>query len=224
SVAMQSRFLQAFGVALLVLACASRPAAAGDPLESSVWIEVARAGEVKFNGYKLPRVGEGMGVVTPAREIVTAAHVVWGASVITVIDRNGTKITARVERIDQNVDVALLHVEQRLEHFAPLRAEPVVRGERVGAVEQRRSKGPPGMMTGMVGTAHWTSHGVAVPLIFSGIKGEKGMSGGGLFDEAGELVGIVIRIDAKLGYLSALPVAELCTRFERCPAPPQPSR
>ncbi|HEU0201303.1 MAG TPA: serine protease [Burkholderiaceae bacterium] len=218
---MQSFFLRTVG---LVLACVSLPAAAADPLASSVWIEVARPGDVKFNGYKLPRAGEGMGVVTPSREIATAAHVVWGASAITVIDRSGTKITARIERIDQNVDAAILHVEQRLEHFAAIRAEPVVRGERVGAVEQRRSQRVPGMMIGIVGTAHWTSHGVAVPLIFSGIKGEKGMSGGGLFDEAGELVGIVIRIDAKLGYLSALPVAELCTRFARCAAAPTPSR
>jgi hypothetical protein len=53
-------------------------------------------------------------------------------------------------------------------------------------------------------------------VIFSGIKGAKGMSGGGLFDAAGDLLGIVIRIDGKLDYLSALPVAELCTRFARC--------
>jgi S1-C subfamily serine protease len=219
---MLSLRLRAFGVAGLVLACAAAPAFAG-PFESSVWIEVARPGEVKFNGYKLPRVGQGMGVITPAREIVTAAHVVWGASAISVLDSTGTRTTARVERIDQNVDVALLHVEQRLENFAAIRAEPVVRGERVRAVEQRQIRRLPGVMTGIVGTAHWTSHGVAVPLIFSGIKGERGMSGGGLFDEAGELVGIVIRIDAKLGYLSALPVAELCTRFARCAAAP-PSR
>ncbi len=68
----------------VALACTSWPAAAG-PAESSVWIDVSRADGVRFNGYRLPREAEGMGVVTgPAGEIATAAHVVWQAESITI--------------------------------------------------------------------------------------------------------------------------------------------
>ena len=98
---------------LAVVACSLRPAAAG-PAESSVSIEVSRANGVRFSGYRLPVKGEGMGVVTPAREIATAAHVVWGATVITVTDAKGAKLAARVQRFDRDVDVALLRVEQPL--------------------------------------------------------------------------------------------------------------
>src|SRR2546428_673355 len=89
------------------LAGAARPAIAG-PAESSVWIDVSRAGGVRFNGYSLPREAEGMGVVmAPAHEIATAAHVVWQAESITVTDLDGAKARARVVCVDKAVDVAL---------------------------------------------------------------------------------------------------------------------
>lgn len=200
-------------LALLVLQLA--PAHAG-PVQSSVWIEVVRADGVRFNGYRLTRESEGMGVVTLAREVATAAHVVWGAQRITVIDAGGAQYAARIERIDAGADIALLRVERPLRHLATLRLRPAANGEAVGAVGRRGARGGADLTFGTVWATRWTSHGVAVPLILTGIKGEKGMSGGGLFDAHGQLIGIVIRIDRTLGYLSALPVAELCTRLARC--------
>lgn len=198
-----------------VVACIPYPVVAG-PAQSSVWIEVAREDGVRFNGHRLPREGEGMGVVTPSREIATAAHVVWGARVINITDAKGARVAARIACIDSKVDAAILRVEQALEHFATIRLKPAVTGERVGVVERRRRNEIPNIAFGAIGAARWTSNGVPVPLIFSGIKGEKGMSGGGLFDASGGLVGIIIRVDTNLGYLSALPAAELRTRFSRC--------
>jgi hypothetical protein len=83
-------------------------------------------------------------------------------------------------------------------------------------VERPEPGEAPTIASGVIGATRWTVNGVPVAVIFSGIKGEKGMSGGGLFDAAGDLLGIIVRIDGTLGYLSALPVAELCTRFSRC--------
>jgi hypothetical protein len=187
------------------------------PVESSVWIAVSRANGATFEGYRLSRRSEGMGVVTtPSREIATAAHVVWHADAITVTDAKGAKFSARVLCIDKTVDVALLRVQGRLDDFATIRARPAVMGETVGVVERSDPDEAPRVASGVVGTTLWSSHGVPVPLILSGIKGEKGMSGGGLFDAAGELLGIVIRIDSRVGYLSALPISEICTRFSRC--------
>jgi S1-C subfamily serine protease len=189
-----------------------------------MWIEVTRDARADFEGYRLPREGEGMGVVVRPREVATAAHVVWGAKTIVLVDAKGRKIAARVERIDRDADLALLSVETRLEHAAAIRVKPAVTGERVAAVQWQRSNGTASVAAGTVWATHWTSHGVAVPTILTGIKGEKGMSGGGLFDDSGQLVGIVIRIDRTLGYLSALPVAELCARFARCAGEPDESR
>lgn len=213
---MGSFFAAALRILPLALACAPGPAVAG-PAESSVWIDVSREGGVRFNGYRLPREAEGMGVVmAPAREIATAAHVVWQAESITVTDFEGAKARARVVCIDQAVDIALLRVERPPEHFAAIRTSPAVTGEPVGVVERPEPGEAPNVAYGAIGATRWTANGVPVALIFSGIKGEKGMSGGGLFDAAGDLLGIVIRIDGRVGYLSALPVAELCTRFARC--------
>lgn len=213
---MRSFFVAALRILPLALAWAPWLAFAG-PAQSSVWIDVSRGGGVRFNGYRLPREAEGMGVViAPAREIATAAHVVWQAESITITDLKGAKARARVVCIDKAVDIALLQVERPLKHFATIREKPAVTGEVVDAVERPEPGEAPSIYSGAIGATHWTVNGVPVSLIFSGIKGEKGMSGGGLFDAAGDLLGIVIRIDGRLGYLSALPVAELCTRFSRC--------
>ena len=203
---------------ILPLALAWTPwLALANPAQSSVWIDVSREAGVRFNGYRLPREAEGMGVViAPAREIATAAHVVWQAQSITIMDLNGAKARARVVCIDKAVDIALLRVERPLKYFATIRKRPAVTGEAVDVVERPEPGEAPNIYSGAVGATHWTVNGVPASLIFSGIKGEKGMSGGGLFDAAGDLLGIVIRIDGRMGYLSVLPVAELCTRFSRC--------
>jgi S1-C subfamily serine protease len=213
---MRSRFLIAIVLVWMpVLLGFPRPASAS-PAQSSVWIEVSRDPDAVFKGYRLPHEAEGMGVVVLAREIVTAAHVVWAAKSITVVDTQGTKRAARVARIDRDADLALLRVETSLEFPATIRAQPATTGEPVVAVQWQRPNGTATIATGTVWAPRWTSNGVSVPTTLTGIKGEKGMSGGGLFDESGQLVGIVIRIDRTLGYLSTLPVGELCVRFARC--------
>jgi S1-C subfamily serine protease len=207
---------------VLLLAAAAVHADPG-PALSSVSIEVRRDAGVSFNGYRLPREAEGMGVViAQAREIATAAHVVWQARSITVTDIKGATSSARIVCIDKAVDVALLRVEHPFEHAASIRAKPAVTGEMAVVVDRTEPDEAPRITAGPIASARWTSNGVAVPLIFPGLKGEKGMSGGGLFDTKGEVVGIVVRIDSIVGYLSALPVSELCTRFSRCAGGVQP--
>ncbi len=191
-------------------------AAAADPVRSSVRIDVTRDDGAVFAGYKLQRAGAGMGVITGASEIATAAHVVWRARSITVTNAQGTRTQARVEHIDAEVDAALLRIDRRLGPAATVRVRPAVTGERVAAPGLRSADEPQNLIEGTVWATRWRSHGVAVPLVLTSIRGEKGMSGGGLFDERGHLIGIVSRIDRTLGYLSALPVEHLCARLARC--------
>ena len=213
---MRSLLFNPACVALLaVVVCIPHPVTA-NPVRSSVWIDVTRDAGAVFNGYRLPREGEGMGVVVLSREVVTAAHVVWGAKTITLMDAKGAKVAAHIEHIDPVVDAAVLRVERQLGHVAAIRLRPSVAGERVVAVQWQRSNGTASTTAGTVWATRWTNHGVAVGTIFTGIKGEKGMSGGGLFDQRGQLIGVIIRIDRTLSYLSVLPVTELCTRFARC--------
>jgi S1-C subfamily serine protease len=213
---------------LVALVCVPQLTSAS-PDQSSVWIDVSRKSGVVFNGFRLPREAEGMGVVmAPTREIATAAHVVWQAESITVTNLEGETVDARIVCIDKAVDLALLSVEKPPEHSSAIRTKPAVTGERVSVVERLEPDEEPTISSAAIGATRWTVNGIPVPLIFSGIKGVKGMSGGGLFDATGALLGIVVRIDGSLGYLSALPVAELCTRFARCasgspPAMPPPA-
>jgi S1-C subfamily serine protease len=213
----------AAGLAVALCLC-GLGAAVASPARSTVWIEVLREDGLRFKGHRLPRNGEGMGVVTPSREIATAAHVVWGARTIIVTDAQGSCLPATVAQIDERVDVAVLRVERPPDHFAAIRVKPAVAGERVGVVTRSPAGHAPAIASGVVGATRWTSYGVPVPLIFTGIKGEKGMSGGGLFDAAGALVGIIIRIDRPSGYLTALPIAEFCARLSRCAARTEPEK
>lgn len=185
-------------------------------------VDVQREADLQFNGHPLPRQGEGMGVATRPDEIVTAAHVVWGAARITITDARGGRQRAAIARIDPGADIALLRIENRLDAVAELRSAPAQRGERVGALQHTTARVTL-VAAATVWDTRWRSHGVPAPLILTGIKGRKGMSGGGLFDASGKLLGIIIRIDRRLGYLSALPVVELCLRFERCASEVAPS-
>src|SRR5262245_23005258 len=124
SVSMRLPFPTAIFIAWVSVLLGIPPPVSASPAQSSVWIDVSRDPGAVFKGYRLPREAEGMGVVVLSREIATAAHVVWEAKTITVVDTHGTKVAARVVRIDRDADVALLRVETSFEHPATIRAQP----------------------------------------------------------------------------------------------------
>ena len=187
-----------------------------NPINTSVWIDVYRGGETTFRGHVLPKEGEGMGVVVGGNYIFTAAHVVWEAKQISVTTPAGAHVVAVIVAIDADTDSAVLRVLHTLTHSATIRQKPAVTGESVSVVTPVSASERAEIYSGKTGSTKWTSHGVSVPLIFSGIKGEKGMSGGGLYDAQDALIGIIVRIDGTLGYLHALPITEFCKRFSQC--------
>ena len=145
---MGSLLFAAVRILPLALAWFPWPAIAG-PADASVWIAVSREVGVRFNGYRLPREVEGMGVVvSPAREIATAAHVVWRAGSITVTNLQGRKARARIVCIDKAFDIALLRVDRPPDHFATIRTRPAVTGEWVSVVERPAPDEAPDVVSG----------------------------------------------------------------------------
>lgn len=199
-------------LSVLILLCVLLPTpASASSLDGVVWIEVERHRPTNFHGHTLPKQGEGMGVAIAQSQIATAAHVVFAAERITVQDANGNTMRAHVIKMDDAHDIALLKITAMLPSVA-IRTYPIASGERVGAFTITK---PYRELGEAVLAAKYPSNGIPTPLIFTGIKGEKGMSGGGLFDEHGRVVGIIVRID-RLGYMSAVPMGTFCRQLA-CP-------
>lgn len=187
------------------------------PIDASVMIEVVRPEPVVFAGFKLPREGVGMGTVVDGG-VLTAAHVVFGATGIRLLDAEGRESTARIVAIDFSRDAALLAPSQSFPGRSLIGERAAATGEVVQVVPrwEPRQEDEPVMSRAQIQTTKWSNSSVAVPLMMTGIKGETGMSGGGLFDARGRIVGIIVRIHSQLGYLFAVPIAEVCASVGGC--------
>lgn len=174
------------GLALLATACAftgvANPAARATPARTSVYIEVAE--------------GHGSGVVIGHNRVLTAAHVVKGADKVTVTFADGSKREATVlwsgapTKEHPGHDLAMLQVDTGAN--APARMSCA-----------RQEQGTPIVVYGnplhfrAIATwgriASYTEQqidGLAEVAVIDATV-NPGNSGGGVFNEAGELVGIV---------------------------------
>lgn len=158
------------------------------------------------------RVTSGTGFfVGPAGTVLTAYHVVEGASEIAIRTAAGQSLTARVERVSPANDLAVLRVDTRpgsFLGFAPAGAArtgdrvftlgyPVV--ELLGASEPRFAEGTVSALSGADGEDSWLQ--ISVPV-------QPGNSGGPLLNESGQVVGIVTaqaRVEAFLERTGTLP-------------------
>ena len=138
--------------------------------------------------------GSGSGaVVSSSGHIVTAAHVVKGASRVEVVTSGGT-FAAKVLNCDETNDVALIKVERQFENFLPVARSGTVRlGQSVSTIgfpnieiQGHSPKVTQGVISGENGIQNdirlWQ---VSVPV-------QPGNSGGPLLDETGRLIGVVV--------------------------------
>ncbi len=203
------RYDKLFGCYLLIWTTLFSSAALADTEELVARVEPAvvviktasRAIVTGRNGpHEIERKGAGTGVlVTPAGQVLTAAHVVQTADNILVEFVGGEKVGATVVAVDPFVDVALLQLDS-----VPAAARPVPLGDsdslRKG--EQVVVMGSPfdlgiSISRGIVSGKHRTTKGFgdlgeAPPeIIQTDAAINKGNSGGPMFNSAGEVVGIV---------------------------------
>lgn len=138
--------------------------------------------------------GSGSGsIVSPSGHIVTAAHVIKGATYLEVVTPTGTH-SATVLSVDDANDVALLKVEQAFESHIPVgRSSEVRLGQTVATIgfpnigiQGHSPKVTQGMISGENGVQNdirmWQ---ISVPI-------QPGNSGGPLLDDQGRLVGVVV--------------------------------
>ena len=149
----------------------------------------------------MPSRGVGSGfIVSPDGYIVTNAHVVDGASEVTVRLTDRREFTAKVIGADKRTDIALIKIDAKnlpaLDLSAP---PPVKRGEWVIAI------GSPfgfenSVSAGIVSGVHRAlPGGQMTPFIQTDVAVNPGNSGGPLLNSAGQVVGVNSQIYSRSG-------------------------
>ncbi len=148
-----------------------------------------------------PAQGQGSGfIISPDGFIVTNAHVVDGASEVTVKLTDRREFTAKVVGADKRTDIALLKIEAK--DLPALELAPkasVKRGEWVIAI------GSPfgfenSVSAGVVSGMHRAlPNGQMVPFIQTDVAVNPGNSGGPLLNTAGQVVGVNAQIYSRSG-------------------------
>lgn len=160
-------------------------------------------------GQPTPRQGEGSGFVISADGIIlTNAHVVDGASEVTVKLTDRRELKARVVGMDRPTDVAVLRVEAKGLPVARLGASTPLRvGEWVLAIGSPfgfENSATAGIVSAK---ARALPDEAYVPFIQTDVAVNPGNSGGPLFNLRGEVVGINSQIYSQTGGYQGLSFA-----------------
>ena len=156
-----------------------------------------------------PRQGLGSGfIVSPDGYIVTNAHVVDGATEVTVKLTDRREFTAKVVGEDKRTDIALIKIDAKNLPALDLAANPEVRrGEWVVAI------GSPfgfenSVSAGVVSGVHRAlPNGQMVPFIQTDVAVNPGNSGGPLLNAKGQVVGVNSQIYSRNGGFMGLSFA-----------------
>lgn len=154
---------------------------------------------------KTPNSGTGSGVIvqldnpsTPHPLIVTNAHVVQDAKHITVTLHSGLEVTATLQGLDENTDLAVLRIEQddlpALKFAGTRRMQRLLPGET--AIVIGNPLGAELAETMTVGVISATRRGVEVgssivEMLQTDASVSPGNSGGPMFDTHGNIIGII---------------------------------
>ncbi|MBD2019282.1 trypsin-like peptidase domain-containing protein [Leptolyngbya sp. FACHB-36] len=186
------------------------PQAAVSPAKPSASIGSSAPISSVVKIYSGGEIGSGV-VVTPNR-IATAAHVLKDLGQIN-IQAGDQSFTGRVIATDRSTDLAIVEVQRTLAPARLTKVQPTV-GEQVTAIGNPRNQGIQAT-TGKLTSASIMSGVTHSAPIFPG------SSGGGLFNDRGELIGINIRADyadpdKATGFISgrAIPTPVITARLE----------
>jgi serine protease Do len=157
-----------------------------------------------FGGPSAPRVGAGIGSGFITRSdgvIVTNAHVVAGATAVSVALRDGTSYPARVVGVDETNDLAVLRIDARNLPVAPLGdSRSLLVGEWAIAIGNPfgfvLGNTEPSVTAGVISAVgrnlvgRGEGNGVYVDMIQTDASINPGNSGGPLVSAAGEVIGV----------------------------------
>ncbi len=148
---------------------------------------------------ELRGLGSGF-IVSPDGYIVTNAHVVDGASEVTVKLTDRREFTAKVIGADKRTDIALIKIDAKGLTALDINAKPAIkRGEWVIAI------GSPfgfdsSVSAGVISGVHRAlPNGQMVPFIQTDVAVNPGNSGGPLLNAAGQVVGVNSQIYSRSG-------------------------
>ncbi|MBR5515404.1 MAG: trypsin-like peptidase domain-containing protein [Clostridia bacterium] len=147
-----------------------------------------------YGEYVQSGAGSGVIIDADAGYIITCAHVIDGASSVTVTLRNGKEYSAKVIGSDTQTDIAVIQIEaDNLVAAATYDSDKLVVGQTAIAIGN-----PLGTLGGTVSSGivsaldrEITIDGQEYNLLQVDTSINPGNSGGGLFDIAGNLIGIV---------------------------------
>ncbi len=151
-------------------------------------------GSVSYAG-QLVQTGAGSGVILSTDGyIVTNNHVVEGAASITVRTRNGDTYTAELVGVDEKTDLAVLKIDASgLTPAVFGDSDQLVVGETAVAIGNPLGELGGTVTSGIISalSRDMTIDGQTMTLLQTSAAINPGNSGGGLFNSAGELIGIV---------------------------------
>ncbi len=169
--------------------------------------------------------GSGSGFFISATSLLTSAHVVTGAGMVTVKLANGTTLAARVAKVDTRVDLALLSV------IAPATPHPAAR---LGSVTTIKVGQPVIVIGSPLGTFTDTvTRGIVsairdvdgVRFIQTDAAINPGNSGGPVINERGEVIGVATMKymgGESLAFAVAIDYASRLLGTDRSPTLPTP--
>jgi len=141
------------------------------------------------------RVGTGHGsgfVISEDGLVLTNQHVVGGARRVAIVMDNGVEVTADVLARHEMRDVALIKMPVRVPSYLPLRTEMPRILERVFVIGTPLKEGLRSTATSGVVSAIRVDRRTGLGLIQADAAISPGNSGGPLFDESGNVIGISV--------------------------------
>ena len=192
-----------------------------DKVGSAVWTVYTVPSEHFIERLRKPRrMSQGSAVAISEHLLVTNCHVVRKARGLTVAYERKTRFEAVVAAADGLRDLCVLHTDTTLPSYVTTfrRFDDLAPGEQVFAIgsPEGYDRSISGGLVSGKRTIHGPRRGMS-RLIQTSAPTSEGSSGGGLFDTAGNLVGVTSFIDANRGQLSFAIAIEDYT-IERPPA------
>jgi serine protease Do len=174
------------------------------------------SGVVEVDAVTCDGKASGTGFLVGRTRLITAAHVINGASALTVRTENGT-VKATVEGVDKTVDLAILELAQPVSgHVFALATRPTSTGTRVATIGYPVG-GHKSLTDGEVsGTGRniRTQSGTLTDMVKTDITVSTGDSGGPVLNLRGEVIGLA---DAVRGYADevgyAVPASAITARL-----------